>query len=132
MAFGRANRKFQVTDVETGDAVKRRMIDLGDGTFADVVATTSAVQGAAQGAGYAGAVAARPSLLRRVIVTSTGSAGTPVQFFDNASAASGAVIAAIPGNASLGTVYMFDAPADNGIYCTIPASGPTLYIIWDN
>lgn len=51
--------------------------------------------------------------LASVIVINTGPA--QLNFYDNASQASGTPIGAVPANAAVGSVYSFNAPALNGI-----------------
>jgi hypothetical protein len=65
-----------------------------------------------------------------VVVTTAGTGSTPVLFYDNASAASGTVIAAIPGTVSVGTVFQFNQPVVNGIVVANVANGPVLSCAW--
>jgi len=68
----------------------------------------------AAGVGTAAVVVkASAGRLCRVLVTTVGTAA--MSFYDNASAASGTVIGAIPASAAVGTLYSWDMPAANGI-----------------
>lgn len=58
--------------------------------------------------------------LASVIVINTGSA--QLNFYDNASQASGTPIGAIPANAAVGSVYAFNSPAAQGIVANSVAS----------
>jgi hypothetical protein len=76
-------------------------------------------------------VFAAPTVLCKVTVTSTGTgSGTPVQIYDNASAASGNVVAAIPANAAAGTVYEFHVPMASGITVEQVTNGPGLCVTY--
>jgi hypothetical protein len=55
-----------------------------------------------------------PGRLCKVLVTTALSA-TAVIIYDNASAGSGTVIGYVPASATIGTVYDFQMPANNGI-----------------
>lgn len=58
-------------------------------------------------------IKASAGALLRVLVTATGT--TAMNFYDNASAASGTIIGVIPANPTVGTLYTFNMPAANGI-----------------
>ena len=74
------------------------------------------------------AVKAAPGRLASVVITATGTGASAVLIYDNASAAAGTIIGAIPGNAAAGTRYPFDMPAFNGIYVAGVASGPAFTV----
>ncbi|GGX40619.1 hypothetical protein GCM10010341_73200 [Streptomyces noursei] len=67
--------------------------------------------------------------LCRVVVTAAGSTGA-VTFYDNASAASGTVLAVVPGGAGVGTVYEIQMPAANGIVASAAASSVALTVAY--
>jgi len=66
------------------------------------------------------AVKSSAGRLASVIVINTGSA--QLNFYDNATQASGTPIGAVPANAAVGSVYSFNAPAANGIVANSVAS----------
>ena len=67
-----------------------------------------------------GVVKAAPGRLLKVIVTTTfAGAGGLMTFYDNASAASGTVLLAIPTATAVGVIYAIDLPAVNGIWAGI-------------
>ncbi len=67
-----------------------------------------------------GVVKASPGRLLKVVVTTTfAGAGGLMTFYDNASAASGTVLLAIPTATAAGVVYTIDLPALNGIFAGI-------------
>jgi hypothetical protein len=78
------------------------------------------------GVNAAGVIRASPGRLVRIIITTAGSAAT-LTVNDNASAASGAVLFAAPGNAAQGSIYLIDEPCENGIYLT-PGTGQVLNV----
>jgi hypothetical protein len=66
-----------------------------------------------------------PGRLCVIVITAAGAGAGPVLFYDNATAASGEIIAAIPsGPVAIGSQFPVDLPAMNGIYCAGVASGP--------
>jgi len=64
--------------------------------------------------------------LCRVLVTATGT--NPLQIFDNASAATGTIIGALPASPAVGAVYDFNLPAANGITVKGNAANPGVTI----
>lgn len=68
-----------------------------------------------------------PGRLGRVLVTTTGTAGT-VFCYDNATTNSGTIIAAVPGASAIGATFDFSMPAANGIVCVNSATGPVVTI----
>lgn len=75
-------------------------------------------------------VKASKGRLAKVVITATGTGG-PVNIYDNASAASGTILFAVPANAAAGTIYALDVPAANGITVGIgPASSPAFTVYW--
>ena len=72
-------------------------------------------------------VSANPGRLATVLVTTTGSGG-PTLIYDNATTNSGTVIGYIPASAAVGTLYIFDMPAANGITVAGISSGPVLTV----
>jgi hypothetical protein len=71
-----------------------------------------------------------PGRLCRVSVTTAGTSTDNITIYDNASAGSGEVLAVIPGGGTLGTIYVLDVPAVNGITAVNVASGPAVTIGW--
>lgn len=70
--------------------------------------------------------------LRQVLVTSTGTgSGTFLTIYDNASAATGNVLFAIPSNAAAGTIYSIQVPAELGIVVSQVLNGPALTVSYD-
>lgn len=67
-------------------------------------------------------VSGAPSSLVTAVITAAGTAS--LTCYDNASAASGTVIAVTPATTSVGQIYSFNMPAANGITCSDPTSGP--------
>lgn len=70
-------------------------------------------------------VKGQPGRLCSITVTATGSGLLVV--YDNATAASGTIIAALPASPALGR-YQIDMPALNGITVSSPASAPAVTI----
>lgn len=64
--------------------------------------------------------------LCRVLITASG-AGS-VTIYDNASTASGTVIGITPANPSVGTTYVFELPASNGITVAGSATLPGITV----
>ncbi len=71
-------------------------------------------------------IKATPGRLVRVLVTATGT--NPMQFFDNASAASGTIIGALPASPAIGTVLLLDMPALQGITAGGNAANPAVTV----
>lgn len=69
---------------------------------------------------------AGPGRLCQVLVTAVGTDAALV--YDNASAASGTVIGAVPASAPVGSVYAFQMPARNGITVAGSAAMPGLTV----
>lgn len=67
-------------------------------------------------------------VLGKVIVTVTGA--NPMQFYDNGTAGSGALIASLPASPALGTVFAFDIPVLNGITIKGSATNPGVTVLW--
>lgn len=67
--------------------------------------------------------------LCRAIVTTAGTTGA-VTFYDNASAASGTVLGVVPGAATAGTVFEFQAPTVNGIVASAAASSAAVTVVF--
>lgn len=72
---------------------------------------------------------AAPGRLCRVSITVAGTVSAT--FFDNPSAASGAVLFTTPATTALGTVFDVQMPAQSGITVSCPASGPGFTVSWD-
>lgn len=70
-----------------------------------------------------------PGRLCKVLVTTTGT--NAMLIYDNASAASGTVIGALPANPTVGSIYEFLMPANNGITIAGSASNPAVTISYD-
>lgn len=60
-------------------------------------------------------IKAAPGRLCRIVVTTTTTAAQNITFFDNASAASGTVLAVVPGGSTQGTIIDLQVPAQNGL-----------------
>lgn len=74
-------------------------------------------------------IKALPGRLCALLVTSPGTASTPVQVFDNATSASGNIIGIVQGSATItGVPFIFLMPALNGIVVSQPANGPALTV----
>lgn len=84
-------------------------------------------QAVASGAGTV-AIKGAPGRLCRVSITVAGTVS--VTFFDN-TAASGTILWVSPATTALGTVYDIQMPAQVGITCSNPASGPGITLSWD-
>jgi hypothetical protein len=69
-----------------------------------------------------GAVKTSPGRLLKVIVTTALGAGA-VTVYDNASAASGTVLAVIPASSAVGLIQDINLPAVNGIYASFASTG---------
>ena len=95
--------------------------------------TSSSIGGTATTALAAGAgtvvVEAAPGRLCRVVVTAAGSTGA-VTIYDNASSATGIVLAVIPGSAAVGAVYEVQMPAANGIVAAAAAPSVALPVAY--
>jgi hypothetical protein len=73
-----------------------------------------------------GAVKASPGRLASVLVTTALSAAA-VTIYDNASAASGTVLAVIPASSAIGTRIVVDLPAFTGIYASFGGTGTVVF-----
>jgi hypothetical protein len=73
-----------------------------------------------------GAVKAAPGRLASILVTTALSAAA-VTIYDNASAASGTVLAVIPASSAVGTRIVVDLPAFNGIYASFGGTGTVAF-----
>ncbi|SRR6266581_2701491 len=69
-----------------------------------------------------GAVKAAPGRLACILVT-TALSGAAVTIYDNASAASGTVLAVIPASSAVGFRVVVDLPAFAGIYASFGGTG---------
>ena len=69
-----------------------------------------------------------PGRVAAVIVTTSGTSSDNATIYDNASAASGTILAVIPGGQTVGTRYSVDMPAQNGITVVNVASGPAFTV----
>lgn len=83
---------------------------------------TTAVAAAAAAA----AIKATPGRLCAVLVTTLGTA--ELQFFDNASAASGTKIGVVAASTVAGTVLAFNMPAAAGIWCNSGTNTPAVTV----
>lgn len=68
------------------------------------------------------AIRSAQSRLCKVLITTVIGANA-LNFFDNASAASGTIIGIVPAAATVGTVFTFDMPASLGIFQQAAAGG---------
>lgn len=75
------------------------------------------------------AVKASAGFLARVIVLTAGSGASTI--YDNASAASGNIVLAIPATPTIGTVYTVNTPVANGIYVAGAANSSALSVLYD-
>lgn len=73
-------------------------------------------------------VKASAGRLCRVLVTTAGAGAGNVLIYDNATTNSGTVIGILPATIAIGTFYIFDMPAANGITVQNVASGPVLTV----
>jgi hypothetical protein len=71
-------------------------------------------------------VKASAGTLCKVLVTTLGTAA--MNFFDNASAASGTIVGVVPASAAVGSLYEFHIPSVNGITASASASNPAVTI----
>lgn len=83
----------------------------------------------AAGTAVATPIKAAAGRIGKVIVTVLGTAA--MNIYDNASAASGTILCAIPASAPVGSIYDVQMPAANGITVGGVASSPGLTIGWD-
>ncbi len=90
------------------------LTDYDDNGYPQYAASTEPLTGTA-------AVKAGPGRLHKVVVTTTTTGA--ITIYDNASAASGTILLAIPSGATAGTVYDVQLPADNGIYASFASGG---------
>lgn len=74
-------------------------------------------------------IKASPGRLARVLC-STANATNAILIYDNASAASGTVIGAIPTTATIGQIFDLQMPAANGITIAATASAGTITVSW--
>lgn len=70
-----------------------------------------------------------PGRLATIIVTTVGT--VQMNFYDNASAGSGTIIGSIPANAPVGSQFVADMPAANGITAKGNASNPAVTVSFD-
>ena len=81
-------------------------------------------------AAAAAAVSTVPGRLFQVMVTQAGTSALNV--YDNASAASGLVVCAIPANAVVGSTYLFTpVPVNNGIFVNSGAGTPGVTLFFN-
>lgn len=69
-----------------------------------------------------------PGRLARVLVTTAGTGSGDALIYDNATTNSGTVIGVIPATIAIGTYYVFEMPAANGITVANVANGPVLTV----
>lgn len=72
-------------------------------------------------------ISAAAGKICRILVTTTGT--NPLQVYDNATAGSGLIIAALPASPAIG-IYDFQMPAANGITVKGNAANPAVTIGW--
>jgi hypothetical protein len=68
--------------------------------------------------------------LCRVLVTQSGT-GSAVQLFDNSTTNTGTVIGIVPATAAVGSVFVFDTPAVNGITAGGSSTGPAVTVSYN-
>lgn len=71
-------------------------------------------------------ISATPVQFFTALVTTDGTAA--MTFYDNASAASGTVVGAIPANAPIGSVFTFNMPTANGLVVSGNAANPAVTV----
>lgn len=70
-------------------------------------------------------VKAGPGWVAKIVVTTTGA--NPIQVYDNASAGSGTIVAALPASPAIGT-YVVGMPCVNGITIKGSATNPAVTV----
>jgi hypothetical protein len=73
-------------------------------------------------------IKAAPGRVIAATVTAAGTSTDNITIYDNASAGSGTILAVIAGGGTIGTRFVIDAPALNGITVVNVASGPAVTI----
>jgi hypothetical protein len=98
----------------------------GYAVYDDAGNSVKAEQTAAIATGVATTVVkGAPGRLINVVITSAGSSSDNATIYDNATAASGKILAVIPGGTTLtGAQVVIDLPAANGITVVNVGSGP--------
>jgi hypothetical protein len=124
---GRAIRKTPATGTEGTMAASYAGMGGEDLTSAGGGAATFGL--AASTSASTQVIKALAGRIMAVLCVSAGTATTPVQFFDNTATASGTVIGAVPGSATVtGASFLFAMPAANGIVVQQVANGPGLTV----
>lgn len=118
-------RSSQASPTAVGDSVcAMAWMD----NFGSLFVNPGGAQTAAFAAAAGGPAKASRGRLCRVLVTAAGTGSGSVLIYDNASAASGTIIGALPATVAAGTVYDFDMPAASGIFVVNQTNGPALTV----
>jgi hypothetical protein len=124
----------------SGRAIRKTPATATEGTLTAAYAGVGGEDLSSAGGGVATAVVAATTAatavikalagrIMAVLCTAAGTGTTPVQFFDNTATASGTVIGAVPGSATVtGIPFVFAFPAANGIVVQQVANGPGLTV----
>lgn len=101
-------------------------------TYDDAGFATDAINATPVLTGTAGSavIKAGPGRLISALVTTAGTGTDNLTIYDNASAASGTILAVVAGGGTVGAVLNFSMPAVNGIYASNVASGPAVTLGW--
>lgn len=117
--------------VTNGQAVTQAMTARGaqiiaSGVDTVYVATGGSTTAAVAAAAAASAIKASAGRLCKVLVTTAGTAA--LNFYDNASTNTGTIIGTVTAAAVAGTVFTFDMPAANGIWCASGTNTPAVTV----
>jgi len=134
------NGSGSVIDTNTIGGAERQNVTLGDPvTVANKVLVGAdkslSVQSGGQNttaiaaAAAASAIKASAGRLRKVLVTTAGTAA--LNFYDNATTNTGTIIGVVTAAAVAGTVFTFDMTAANGIWCASTTNTPAVTVSWD-
>ena len=134
------NGTGSVIDTNTIGSKERQNVSIGDPVTVANVAKVDVGQNlstqsggnnttAVAAAAAAAAIKASAGRLRKILITALGTAA--VSFYDNASAASGTIIAYIPASQAAGSILTFDMSAANGIWCASTTNTPAMTVSWD-
>lgn len=99
---------------------------LAQGVLGAIAVQQGGLQTGTMAAATAGAIKASRGVCCTVLVTATGTAA--VNLYDNAAAASGTIVCAIPANAAVGSIYQVNMPCALGIYVGGGANTPALTV----
>lgn len=120
----------QLGDELPGGGLKRYR-DMGEGSFAEVVAAVTGGQVATPvPAGTVGntVIKATPGRLVHILVTAVGTGALTV--YDNATTNAGTIIGLVPAATPVGSLYALHMPAANGITVAGAAANPGVTVSW--